>query len=110
MRSIGPIIFTIMLTLYGFLAILFFYLKEQIPALDFSGILVLLASIFVVSGNRPLNDLFLTLYQSYQNGRASEMNGLVIIDTRKIFLTHCSYIVFFLSILVPINKSKIPAL
>ncbi len=62
MRSIGPIMFTIMLTLYGLLAILFFIEKSKIK-----GFLILVAILFLLGntivalqGNRPLNDLFLT--------------------------------------------------
>lgn len=62
MRSIGPIVFTIMLSLYGLLAILFFIEKSKIKGfLIVAAILLLLANTFVaLQGNRPLNDLFLT--------------------------------------------------
>lgn len=62
MRSAGPIVFTIMLSIYGLLAILFFIEKSKIK-----GILVLVVIFFLLGntfvalqGNRPLNDLFLT--------------------------------------------------
>ncbi len=62
MRSIGPIVFTIMLTLYSLLAILFFIEKSKIKGfLIVAAILLLLGNTFVaLQGNRPLNDLFLT--------------------------------------------------
>jgi hypothetical protein len=62
MRNIGPIIFTVMLSLYGLLAILFFIEKSK-----YNGFLILAAILFLLGntyfafqGNRPLNDLFLT--------------------------------------------------
>ncbi len=62
MRSIGPIIFTVMLILYGLLAILFFIEKNKTKGfLIIGAILLLLGNTFVaLQGNRPLNDLFLT--------------------------------------------------
>jgi uncharacterized membrane protein len=62
MRNIGPIIFTIMLSLYGLLAILFFVEKSKIKGfLIVAAILFLLCNTLVaLQGNRPLNDLFLT--------------------------------------------------
>jgi hypothetical protein len=62
MRNIGPIIFTILLSLYGLLAILFFIEKSKIKGfLILAAILLLLGNTFVAfQGNRPLNDLFLT--------------------------------------------------
>lgn len=62
MRSIGPIMFTIMLSLYGLLTILFFMEKSNIKGfLVLAAILLLLGNTFVaLQGNRPLNDLFLT--------------------------------------------------
>jgi hypothetical protein len=62
MRTIGPILFTIMLSLYGLLAILFFMEKSNRKGvLILAAILLLLANTFVaLQGNRPLNDLFLT--------------------------------------------------
>lgn len=62
MRSIGPIMFTIMLSLYGLLTILFFMEKSKIKGfLILAAILLLLGNTFVAfQGNRPLNDLFLT--------------------------------------------------
>ena len=62
MRSIGPIIFTIMLILYGLLAILFFMEKNKTKGfLIIGAILLLLGNTFIAfQGNRPLNDLFLT--------------------------------------------------
>ncbi|MBK7434406.1 MAG: hypothetical protein IPI66_11210 [Chitinophagaceae bacterium] len=62
MRSIGPIMFTIMLSLYGLLAILYFVEKSKIKAfLIIAAILLLLGNTFIaLKGNRPLNDLFLT--------------------------------------------------
>ena len=62
MRSIGPIIFTIMLILYGLLTILFFIEKNKTKGfLIIGAILLLLGNTFIaLQGNRPLNDLFLT--------------------------------------------------
>ena len=62
MRNIGPIIFTITLSLYSFLAILFFIEKSKIKGfLIVAAILLLVGNTFVaLQGNRPLNDLFLT--------------------------------------------------
>jgi hypothetical protein len=62
MRSVGPTIFTIMLTLYGLLTILFFIEKSKIKGiLILVAILLLLGNTLVAfQGNRPLNDLFLT--------------------------------------------------
>ncbi|MDN3676894.1 hypothetical protein QWY90_06180 [Flavobacterium paronense] len=62
MRSIGPIIFSIMLSLFVLLAILFYMEKSKIKSLlILVGILLLLGNTFVaLKGNRPLNDLFLT--------------------------------------------------
>jgi hypothetical protein len=62
MRSIGPIMFTIMLSLYGLLTILFFMEKSKLKGfLILAAILLLLGNTFVAfQGNRPLNDLFLT--------------------------------------------------
>ncbi|MDP1842736.1 MAG: hypothetical protein Q8K64_04890 [Sediminibacterium sp.] len=62
MRSIGPVMFTIMLTLYGLLALLFFIEKSKMKGfLILAAILLLLGNTFVAfQGNRPLNDLFLT--------------------------------------------------
>ena len=62
MRNAGPILFTIMLSIYGLLAILFFIEKSKIKGiLLLMVILLLLGNTFVaLQGNRPLNDLFLT--------------------------------------------------
>ena len=62
MRNIGPIIFTIMLSFYGLLAILFFIEKSKTKGLlIIAAILLLLGNTLVAfQGNRPLNDLFLT--------------------------------------------------
>jgi hypothetical protein len=62
MRSVGPILFTILLTFYGLLAILLFVEKSKIKGfLILAAILLLLGNTFVAfQGNRPLNDLFLT--------------------------------------------------
>ena len=62
MRSIGPIMFTIMLSLYSLLAILFLIEKSKTKGfLILAAILLLLGNTFVaLQGNRPLNDLFLT--------------------------------------------------
>jgi hypothetical protein len=62
MRSVGPIIFTIMLSFYGLLAILFFVEKSKTKGfLILAAILLLLGNTLVAfQGNRPLNDLFLT--------------------------------------------------
>lgn len=62
MRSIGPVMFTIMLSLYSLLAILFFIEKSKIKGiLILTAILLLLGNTFVaLQCNRPLNDLFLT--------------------------------------------------
>jgi len=62
MRSIGPIIFTIVLSIYVILGILYFFEKSRNK-----GVLIVVSIIFLLSdtfiafqGNRPLNDLFLT--------------------------------------------------
>jgi hypothetical protein len=62
MRNVGPILFTILLTLYGSLAILLFIEKSKIKGfLILAAILLLIGNTFVaLQGNRPLNDLFLT--------------------------------------------------
>lgn len=62
MRSVGPIMFTIMISLYSLLAILFFIEKSNTKGfLILAAILLLLGNTFVaLQGNRPLNDLFLT--------------------------------------------------
>jgi hypothetical protein len=62
MRNIGPIIFTLMLSFFGLLAILFFIEKSKSKGfLILAAILLLLGNTFVAfQGNRPLNDLFLT--------------------------------------------------
>jgi len=62
MRNIGPKIFTVMLSIYALLAILFFIEKSKNKGfLILGAILFLLANTYVaLQGNRPLNDLFLT--------------------------------------------------
>ncbi|MFZ4772080.1 MAG: hypothetical protein ACOYLO_17995, partial [Ferruginibacter sp.] len=62
MRNIGPKVFTVILSIYALLAILFFVEKSNNKGfLILAAIIFLLANTFIaLQGNRPLNDLFLT--------------------------------------------------
>jgi hypothetical protein len=113
MRNIGPIIFTVMLTLYGLLAILFFMEKSKIK-----GILILMAILFLLSntfvalqGNRPLNDLFLTWTPTTIPGNWSGLRDewLSYHLYRNIF-NILQLFSFLLIYFVQKNKSEIPAL
>lgn len=113
MRSIGPIMFTIMLSLYSLLAILFFIEKSKIKGfLIVAAILFLLGNTFVaLQGNRPLNDLFLTwtptTIPSNWSSLRDEWFGYHFY--RNIFnaLQLCCILLIYF---VPKSKSKIPAL
>lgn len=113
MRSIGPIVFTIMLSLYSLLALLFFMEKSKIKGfLILAAILLLLGNTFVaLQCNRPLNDLFLTwtptTIPSNWSSLRDEWFGYHLY--RNIFNTlqlFCILLIYF----VPKSKSKIPAL
>lgn len=113
MRSIGPIIFTITLSLYGLLAILYFIEKSKIKGfLILAAILLLLGNTFVaLQGNRPLNDLFLTWTPTTIPGNWSSLRDewFSYHLYRNIFNTLqlcCILLIYF----VPKSKSKIPAL
>ena len=113
MRSIGPIMFTIMLSLYGLLAILFFIEKSKIKGfLILAAILFLLGNTFVaLQGNRPLNDLFLTWTPTSIPGNWSSLRDewFSYHSYRNIFNAlqlFCILLIYF----VPKSKSKIPAL
>ncbi len=113
MRSIGPIIFTIMLTLYGLLAILFFVEKSKIKGfLILAAILLLVGNTFVaLQGNRPLNDLFLTWTPTTIPGNWSSLRDewftyhlyRNILNALQLF---CILLIYF----VPKSKRKIPVL
>jgi len=112
MRNIGPIIFTIILSIYVLLAILFFIEKSKIKAfLIIAAILLLLANTFVaLQGNRPLNDLFLTwtptTIPSNWSGLRDEWFSYHLY--RNIFNAlqlFCILLIYF----IPKSKSKIPA-
>lgn len=113
MRSIGPIMFTIMLSLYSLLAILFFIEKSKIKGfLIVAAILFLLGNTFVaLQGNRPLNDLFLTWtpttipsnWSSLRDEWFSYHFYRNIFNTLQLF---CILLIYF----VPKSKSKISAL
>ncbi len=113
MRSIGPIVFTILLSLYGLLTILFFMEKSKIKGfLILAAILFLLANTFVaLQGNRPLNDLFLTwtstTIPSNWSSLRDEWFGYHLI--RNIFnelLLFSILLIYF----VPVSKNKTAAL
>jgi hypothetical protein len=113
MRSIGPIIFTIMLSLYSLLAILFFIEKSKIKGLlILASILLLLGNTFVaLEGNRPLNDLFLTWTPTTLPSNWSSLRDTWfsyhlyrnIFNTLQLF---CILLIYF----VPISKRKTPEL
>lgn len=112
MRSIGPIMFTIMLSLYGLLAILFFIEKSKIKGfLIIAAILLLLGNTFIAfQGNRPLNDLFLTWTPATIPGNWSSLRDewfsyhfyRNILNALQLF---CILLIYF----VPKNKSEIQA-
>lgn len=113
MRSIGPIMFTIMLSLYGLLAILFFMEKSKIKGyLILVAILLLLGNTFVAfQGNRPLNDLFLTwtpttIPSNWSSLRDEWFSYHLYRNIFNLLQLFCILLIYF----VPINKSKIPAL
>jgi hypothetical protein len=113
MRSIGPIMFTIMLSLYGLLAILFFIEKSKIKAfLILAAILLLLANTFVaLQCNRPLNDLFLTwtptTIPSNWSSLRDEWFGYHLYRNS---INALQLLAILLIYFVPKSKSKIPAL
>jgi hypothetical protein len=113
MRNIGPIIFTIMLSLYGLLAILFFIEKSKIKGfLILAAILLLTGNTFVAfQGNRPLNDLFLTWTPTTIPGNWSSLRDewLSYHLYRNIF-NALQLFSILLIYFVPKNKSKIHAL
>ncbi len=113
MRSIGPIMFTIMLSLYGLLTILFFIEKSKIKGfLILAAILFLLGNTFVAfQGNRPLNDLFLTWTPTTIPGNWSSLRDewFGYHFFRNIF-NELQLFSILLIYFVPINKSKIAAL
>jgi uncharacterized membrane protein len=113
MRSIGPVIFTIMLSLYCLLAILFFIEKSKIKGfLILAAILLLLCNTFVaLQGNRPLNDLFLTwtpttIPSNWSSLRDEWFSYHLYRNIFNALQLFCILLIYF----VPINKSKIPAL
>ncbi|MGL2964234.1 hypothetical protein ACSVH2_10490 [Flavobacterium sp. RSB2_4_14] len=113
MRSIGPIIFTIMLSLYSLLAILYFMEKSKTKGfLIVAAILLLLGNTFVaLQGNRPLNDLFLTWTPTTLPSNWSSLRDewFSYHFYRNIFNTlqlYCILLIYF----VPKSKSKIPAM
>ncbi|MBK7175572.1 MAG: hypothetical protein IPH84_20675 [Bacteroidales bacterium] len=113
MRSIGPIMFTIMLSLYGLLTILFFMEKSKIKGfLILAAILFLLGNTFVAfQGNRPLNDLFLTWTPTTIPSNWSSLRDewFSYHFVRNIF-NELQLFSILLIYFVPINKSKIAAL
>ncbi len=112
MRSIGPIIFTVFLTLYSLLAILFFIEKSKIKGfLILLAILLLLGNTFVaLQGNRPLNDLFLTWTPTTAPSNWSSLRDewLSYHLYRDIF-NALQLISILLIYFVPINKNKLNA-
>lgn len=113
MRSIGPVIFTIMLSLYGLLTILFFIEKSKIKGyLILAAILLLLANTFVaLQGNRPLNDLFLTwtpttIPSNWSSLRDEWFSYHLYRNIFNALQLYCILLIYF----VPTNKSKISAL
>ena len=113
MRNIGPIIFTIMLSLYGLLAILFFIENSKNKGfLILVAILLLLGNTFVAfQGNRPLNDLFLTwtpttIPGNWSNLRDEWLSYHIYRDILNTLQLFSILLIYFVSE----NKSKIPAL
>jgi len=113
MRSVGPIVFTIMLSLYSLLAILFFIEKSKIKGfLILAAILLLLGNTFVAfQGNRPLNDLFLTwtpttIPNNWSTLRDEWFSYHVYRNFINVIQLFCILLIYFVSK----SKSKIPAL
>ncbi len=109
MRNAGPIVFTIMLSIYGLVAILFFMEKSNIKGfLILIAILFLLGNTFVaLQGNRPLNDLFLTWTPATipSNWTSLRDEWFSYHLYRNIFneLQLCCFLLIYF---VPINKSE----
>jgi hypothetical protein len=113
MRSVGPIIFTIMLSFYGLLAILFFIEKSKIKGfLILAAILLLLGNTFVaLQGNRPLNDLFLTwtpttIPSNWSSLRDEWLSFHIYRDTLNAIQLFAILLIYF----VPKKKSELQAL
>ncbi|MBL0013398.1 MAG: hypothetical protein IPP30_06440 [Flavobacterium sp.] len=109
MRNIGPIIFTIMLSLYGLLAILFFIEKSKTKGfLILAAILLLLGNTYVaLQGNRPLNDLFLTwtpttIPTNWSSLRDEWFRYHLYRNILNTLQLYCILLIYF----VPINKSE----
>jgi uncharacterized membrane protein len=113
MRNIGPIIFTIILSIYVLLAILFFIEKSKNKGfLILAAILFLLGDTFIAfHGNRPLNDLFLTWTPTTIPSNWSSLRDewLGYHFYRDIFITLQVFSILLIYF-VPKNKSKILAL
>jgi hypothetical protein len=112
MRNIGPILFTIVLSIYVLLTILYFIEKSKNKAvLIIISILFLLCDTFIaLQGNRPLNDLFLTWTPTTLPSDWSSLRDewLSYHFYRDIFITLqllCVLLLYF----VPKNNSKIKA-
>lgn len=112
MRSAGPVIFTIILSFYIILAVLFFIEKNRNKAfLIIAAIIFLLCDTFVaLNGNRPLNDLFLTWTPSTIPGNWSALRDewLGYHLYRGIF-SMLQLFALLLIYFVPKNKRKTPA-
>lgn len=112
MRSAGPIIFTIILSFYVILAVLFFIEKNRNKAfLIVAAIIFLLCDTFVaLNGNRPLNDLFLTWTPSTIPGNWSALRDewLGYHLYRGIF-SMLQLFALLLIYFVPKNRSQSPA-
>jgi hypothetical protein len=113
MRNAGPIVFTIMLSIYGLLAILFFIEKSKIKGfLILAAILFLVGNTFVaLQGNRPLNDLFLTwtpttIPSNWSSLRDEWLSYHLYRNIFNALQLCCILLIYF----VPTNKSKIHAL
>lgn len=104
--------FTIMLTLYGILTILFFMEKSKNKAfLVIAAAVFLLANTFVAfQGNRPLNDLFLTWTPSTIPSNWSSLRDEWFgYHFYRNVLNTLQLLVILLIYFVPKSKSKIDA-
>lgn len=112
MRNIGPIIFTILLSIYVILAVLYFIEKNRNKGvlIIFSVIFLLCDTFIALQGNRPLNDLFLTWTPTTLPGNWSSLRDewLGYHFYRDIFITLQVFTVL-LTFYVPKNNSKINA-
>jgi hypothetical protein len=113
MRNIGPIIFTIMLSLYVLLAILFFIEKSKTKGLLILAAIILLLGNTLVAfqGNRPLNDLFLTwtpttIPSNWSSLRDEWLSYHIYRDLLNAIQLFAILLIFFL----PKRKSEIHAL